>query len=119
MEIALAHDMTDLCSTRFVRFMTFPFGRGGHGSDEVARGAADVEVRQCAGLGSVAPVEPVASSGDLGDERAEVSALAGPLRGGRAITRRRGYYEAEELSGLFDRRLGKASTKRVPVNEIE
>lgn len=37
----------------------------------------------------------------------------------RSFRRWRDRYEAEGLAGLFDRRLGKASAKRVPVDEIE
>ncbi len=36
----------------------------------------------------------------------------------RTFRRYRGRYEEEGLDGLFDRRLGKASAKAVPVDEI-
>ncbi len=55
-------------------------------------------------------------------ERRELSAMdAGEILGmsERQFRRYRQRYEEEGLSGLLDRRLGKASAKRVPVDEIE
>lgn len=55
-------------------------------------------------------------------ERRELSALeAGELLGcsERQFRRYRARYEAEGLEGLLDRRLGKASARRVPVDEVE
>lgn len=55
-------------------------------------------------------------------ERRELSAMeAGEVLGvsERQFRRYRQRYEEEGLSGLLDRRLGKASAKRVPVDEIE
>ena len=54
-------------------------------------------------------------------ERKELSALeAGEILGcsERQFRRYRGRYEEEGLEGLLDRRLGKASAKRVPVDRI-
>jgi hypothetical protein len=55
-------------------------------------------------------------------ERRELSALeAGELLGcsERQFRRYRGRYEAEGHAGLLDRRLGKVSAKRVPVDAVE
>jgi hypothetical protein len=55
-------------------------------------------------------------------ERRELSALeAGELLGcsERQFRRYRARYEEEGLDGLLDRRLGKASARRVPVDELE
>lgn len=55
-------------------------------------------------------------------ERRELSAMeAGELLGcsERQFRRYRGRYEEEGLAALADRRLGKASAKRVPVDELE
>lgn len=55
-------------------------------------------------------------------ERRELSGMeAGELLGfsERQFRRYRGRYEAEGLDGLLDRRLGQASAKRVPVDEVE
>src|SRR5262245_40325224 len=55
-------------------------------------------------------------------ERRELSAMeAGELLGcsERQFRRYRARYEEEGLDGLLDRRLGKASTKQVPVDELE
>lgn len=54
-------------------------------------------------------------------ERRELSGMeAGEILGcsERQFRRYRDRYEADGLEGLFDRRLGKASAKRVPVDEI-
>src|SRR5437764_5769666 len=54
-------------------------------------------------------------------ERKELSALeAGELLGcsERQFRRYRGRYEEDGLAGLVDRRLGKASARRVPVDRI-
>jgi transposase len=54
-------------------------------------------------------------------ERKELSAMeAGEILGcsERQFRRYRGRYEEEGLDGLLDRRLGKASARRVPVDEI-
>jgi hypothetical protein len=55
-------------------------------------------------------------------ERRELSAMeAGELLGcsERQFRRYRARYEAEGLDGLLDKRLGKASARRVPVDEVE
>src|ERR1700693_3763856 len=55
-------------------------------------------------------------------ERKELSALeAGEVLGmsERQFRRYRARYEEDGLEGLVDQRLGKASAKRVPVDEIE
>src|SRR5712671_4355890 len=55
-------------------------------------------------------------------ERKELSALeAGEVLGmsERQFRRYRGRYEEDGLEGLIDKRLGKASAKRVPVDEAD
>lgn len=103
--LSVAQDMTVLCSTRSVRFSFGVFGVGTDEPAEVSRGASCAEVRECFGSSSQPGIEPVTGGGDLGDERAYVPTLAGSS-------------QEEGLEGLFDRRLGKASAKRVPVDEV-
>jgi transposase len=103
-ENALAHELSGLGSTRVVRFSVSARRR----IDEpgwMATGSQDEKFRDVLSRW----------------ERKELSGLeAGELLGlsERQFRRYRDRYEEDGLAGLADKRLGKASVRRVPVDEI-
>src|SRR5436190_20169002 len=102
--MSLAHELSGLGSTRVVRFSVSARRRIDE-PDDVATGSQDEKIQGC--------VEPMGEEGTvgIGGER-----VAGDF--GAAVPPLPDRYEEEGLAGLADKRLGKASARRVPVDEI-
>src|SRR3954447_600088 len=94
--MSVTRDMSGFCSTRSVRFVP----EGSH-----AAGGQNGPDHRCDWVASSEEVELRGGCGAVGDERAALSPVARRLRGaGRG--------------GIVDRRRGRASGRRAPVDEV-
>jgi hypothetical protein len=106
LRVLLADDITGLCGTRSVRFMTLPFAQGGMGR---RRWLQDLRIAEFESVQDRVRARKLSQL-----EAAEILEMSE-----RTFRRRRDRHDEGELTGRFDRPLGKASTGAVPVSEID